>query len=328
MKQLLVLSFILFALLKGQGQIVQSSCTAPDSIVVQYVDDAQRLALRRIHQNHLTYEDSVEIPKSMSDTVLHALLAIYNATGLPGRDSVISTYNIHIYAQPFINEIMVKADSTLLWMQNLKAGIIPTGDSSVDSIIEKYGLSIESFITWWNIFNYYTVIFKSDSNYNIPAMGHLFESIPGVFGTELNGLPGEGNNISDSIYTDHIEIVYSYGWGDCPSGCAYRRYWKFNVYWDCSVEFVESYGNQVLGLTESPKKTNIVISPNPFDNFIQVKGIAPLFSYSITDLAGKDIKSGVSENNRISNLNSLFPGLYLLKVNAGNKGGTFKIVKL
>ncbi len=47
----------------------------------------------------------------------------------------------------------------------------------------------------------------------------------------LNALARSGAGteiINDSIYSTHVELTYSYGWGDCPSGCMWRRYWKFS----------------------------------------------------------------------------------------------------
>ncbi|HKK67201.1 MAG TPA: hypothetical protein VJ946_03280, partial [Bacteroidales bacterium] len=53
------------------GQIVESSCEAPDSIVQKYQDDADVLTLRKFYENDLPWADSIEIPDEHSDTVLN-----------------------------------------------------------------------------------------------------------------------------------------------------------------------------------------------------------------------------------------------------------------
>ena len=75
-------------------QIVPSVCTAPDSIVTKYKEDADRLTLRKIYRNNLSFKDSIDIPKVHSDTVLNALIAVYNATTLSERDTVTIMFDI------------------------------------------------------------------------------------------------------------------------------------------------------------------------------------------------------------------------------------------
>lgn len=243
------------------GQTVFSSCIAPDSIVALYKDDADRLAIKKVFRVGSIYTDSIKIPKLWSDTVMNALIAVYNATTLPARDTVISIYDIHTFPNPVLNNISVFADSNLTWMNQLQNNIIPTGNLSVDSLINDFGLNLSSYLDWWNSFPYHTAVFQSDSNYNIPAMVNRFLTIPGVFYAESSNYYGDGNDISDSIYSTFVELIYSYGWEDCPSGCINRRFWKFRVYYDCSVEYVGSYGtllsNPATPLTINESHLNV-----------------------------------------------------------------------
>jgi len=89
----LVLSFLLGAtVFYCNGQIVQSICTAPDSITEKYIDDADRLALRKTFRIGSSYRDSVTFSKSFSNVSQNALIAVYNAYSLPARDSVIRIF--------------------------------------------------------------------------------------------------------------------------------------------------------------------------------------------------------------------------------------------
>ena len=141
---ILVLGFFLCSN-HGFGQL---NCIAPDSIIAKYQDDADRLALRKIYRLNSPYVDSVEIPQIVSDTFLNALIAVYNATHIPERDTVVSILDIHTWYIPPMRQVGVAADSSLFWMQQLSEGIIPTGYQALDSIIVKYDLSIDSYEEW------------------------------------------------------------------------------------------------------------------------------------------------------------------------------------
>ncbi len=243
MKNFTFLLILLFGTIVVNGQTVSSTCTAPDSIVQKYIHDANRLALRKIKAQNLTYKDSILIPYSHSDTVLKALLAVYNATSLPARDTIVTLFNIHTFPIPNINCISISADSSLAWMHQLRNGIIPTGNSQVDSLLAYYYLNIDYYSDWAGWFIYHTVRLVSDSDYNALPLSNVFDSVAGVVITEACNVYGDGNDIYATIYTDHVELIYSLGGGDCPSGCTKRRYWKFNVYFDCTVQYVGSYGS-------------------------------------------------------------------------------------
>ncbi len=328
MKNIILIILVLSSNKFVFSQIVNSSCNAPDSIKALYKNDADRLALRKIFRQNLAYKDSVVIPQLHSDTIMNALIAVYNSTSLPARDTVISTFDIHSFPYPSMNSLIVAADSTFPWMQQLKMGIIPTGNSQVDDIITDYNLNLGSYSNFGNSFYYHVVVFSSNDNYNISALGSTFSVIPGVYFTENNGFSIDGNEIEDSVYNDHVELIYSYAWGDCYSGCMYRRYWKFNVYFDCSVEYAGSYGAQLefAGIDEI-QENNISVFPNPFTSSIFVKGVEEAFDFSILNVMGQTVLKGNSANGLIDNLSELKEEIYFLQIVTNEKYWTVKIVR-
>lgn len=323
-----IMFYLLFLLVLGipvsKGQIVLSSCIAPDSIVAKYTDDADRLALGRIYRNSLPYADSVTIPQAYPDTVLKALLAVYNATELPERDTVVELYNIHTCTYA-LRRFAVCADSNQAWMHQLKNGAFPTGEPAVDSLMTLFNLSVESYSTVGYQGNH-TVHFTSDTNYNILALANLWDNVPGLYTCLPHSFMCPSMSLKDSIYPDHVELTYSHGWGDCSAGCPHR-YWKFNVYHDCSVEFTGSYGVSVPNGLEDHFSNVLSVLPNPFGQEIAIHGIMPPFGYSICDMSGKVILSGEYARNKLGNLDSLKPGFYILSVNDHGKIYRCKIMK-
>jgi hypothetical protein len=326
MKKILFVLFC-FGYFNANSQIVQSSCIANDSILAKYKDDADRLALMRILRIGSSFTDSVNIPTPYSDTVLNALLAVYNAYSLPARDSVIEIFNIHAFPSLPLRDFTVWADSNLLWMQNLRNEIIPTGDGYVDSLIYKYNLIMKAYYPF-NSQGYHVVNFAASNNLNVEALTDIWETIPGVQLSSPAYLFGYGSNIQDSVYYDHIEIIYVLDWA-CPySGCYRHHYWKFNIYYDCTVEFMESYGDpiSVLGIYNEEEEP-ITVAPNPFHDNIKIKGLHDPFIYSISNALGKIQISGISENGELKNLNKLEKGIYILTIILPKSRINFKIIK-
>ncbi|MDX5347027.1 MAG: T9SS type A sorting domain-containing protein, partial [Hymenobacteraceae bacterium] len=154
------------------------------------------------------------------------------------------------------------------------------------------------------------------------------KTVPGIIEVYKNHHWYDGPDIYDSIYSDHVELIYDYSWGDCLSGCAYHRYWKFKVYFDCRVEYVGSYGNSlpVTGNKEKIEKT-LTVYPNPFKEAIMVEGVTGPFQYTVTNLLGQQVLQGESESVSMNNLKELLPGLYLLTIQENDRMQTFRIIK-
>ncbi|MFZ4796369.1 MAG: T9SS type A sorting domain-containing protein [Bacteroidia bacterium] len=322
----LLIAILLITSSIAYGQVVPSSCLAPDSVVTKYKTDAYRITLRRLLRNNSTYKDTISIPEKITDTILNALISIYNATSLAARDTIIKIHTVHSFPRPDLNRISIRADSNLVWMQNIRKGISPTGNNTIDSLLNKYNLKLQYYFALkFSPSHILTLI--SDSNYNILGLTKIFNGVSGVDYSELNSFAGDGNDITDSIYSDHIEIIYSKGWGDCPAGCTERRFWKFNVYWNCSVEFVSSYGNRlpIVGVNEI-KNSMIKIYPNPFTDYIYIDNKEFKFNFTITNLLGQEIKSGMS-TTKIEDLQDLQKGIYFLHLFNDKKVWTQKIFK-
>ncbi|MBK9593342.1 MAG: T9SS type A sorting domain-containing protein [Crocinitomicaceae bacterium] len=186
-------------------------------------------------------------------------------------------------------------------------------------------------LTYYNetvIHNYGIASFVSDSSYNIFALADAFLAAPFVLGSGLNAFAMDGNDITCIINSDHIELTYSHGWGDCMSGCIDKRFWVFKVYYDCSVEFVGSYGDVIyyMNVNEDNEQENLVY-PNPFSDHIQVNGFDLNATYTITNISGQVVSSGLIENQRIDDLNSLPNGTYLFTITSENGVITKTVVK-
>ena len=323
------------------GQTVVSSCVAPQNIINLYKRSADKLAVRRVVYTGNTYKDSVTINKQLSNYYLKALLAVYNATALAARDTIMVAPIIADNYMPHdLNTIYISADSTKNWTKNLRNNLIPCGNSGIDNLISKYYLKKMRYSHTFGTSLYHVISFKTDSNCFINRLCDKFNALY-LQGVGMTGPNNEnwsdGFNITDSINTNFTELTYSYGWGGCMIPCIYRRYWKFRVYNDCSVEYRGSYGqalpfNPFTGSLEYySKKFEISISPNPIKDKFKLhfeQGKLELKKLSITNTLGQTVFALNEPNtNQEIDISFLVAGVYYLQAESATERHTFKILK-
>ena len=145
----LVLLILLVLSTSVKSQIVPSSCAAPDSIIDAYKEDATLLTLRRIYWNGDSHKDSVIIPEDYIDTVLNAMIAVYNVASIPERDTVIDVFDIRPLYDLGLHMFTLRADSGLVWMNQLEVGNLNTGFTELDNIITNYNFTIFIYSGYW-----------------------------------------------------------------------------------------------------------------------------------------------------------------------------------
>lgn len=320
---LIVITLALFSSVAAKAERVSSDCTAPDSVVKKYKTDAQRNALSRIFWFNSPYKDSADIPAMWTDTILRALIAVYNAP-LPKTDTVDGvTINImDIHGRPYqtgdtfaiaMNGFGFIVDTSQQWVKDLKQNIFPTSDAQVNAFFHKYKIKSTAFSIYMSF-----GALETEENYNMTVLTKEWAKISGVQSIEKTFIIGDGNYLVVPLITpDFVEIIYSYGYGDCPAGCTGRKNWRYRVYYNCDVEFLESWEGP-LKFTPPPPVTGIpgciaapapAVFPNPFNDYINLPYDA---DYSIINIMGRVVKKGVSVNNRIEQLQNLPSGVYSL----------------
>lgn len=214
-------------------------CPADSTSRAYYEDDATKLALSYLYDHHLGDTMYITVDAGLRGALLNALAAVKSSYSLQ-RDSVIDRYHIHaVSSADELREIYVKGDSTVTWFQNLYTGNLATGNVTFDSL---HLFCQFSFLHSTNTFGA-GVVLRAGTPVNLTPLCKTLDQIYEVRHAQANVLCTDGNRITLNAWnSSYIELTYSHGWGDCPSGCTGRRYWKFRVHSDCTVDFVESYG--------------------------------------------------------------------------------------
>ena len=209
----------------------------PATLRAEYREDAARLALR-----DLLYRGygGIGIPGEAIQPYYDALVLVHNATSLPARDSVVDTYRIHTFPSPTTRSLMLQLLSTEAWVQRLARRELPTGEPTVDDLLERYALSVGSIYTLSQ--GDVLATLGPVEPLNIGALAPLFRGITGVRYSEANGTWGDGNDIRGALEGSRVLLDYSVGYGDCPSGCIDRRFYHFAVQADGTVEYLGASG--------------------------------------------------------------------------------------
>lgn len=316
---------------------VLSSCSAHDSIIKKYEPDAARLAIRNLIRVNSSFIDSVKIKHDLYTRYLRALIAVYNATTIVATDTITKFPGYEVHTRPYPahsnNYTLVKADSNLTWMKNLKNNIIPTGDVAVDDLIDRYHLQKSGYTNSNNTYSYHTVYFKTDTSINMIALEQKFLQIPGCSGGYDQYYFYDSHDIMDTTTSDphFTEIAYQFKWGDCLMGCTGKRVWTFRVYHDCKVQYMGSWGDPfgLVGLKENKNLlSTIQVYPNPVKNKIYFETDEKQLLNSqitITNQLGQVVlKQKYKSEIDVTVLNK---GMYFLTVSNDSESKTFKIIK-
>jgi hypothetical protein len=330
MKNLYLILFCALLVQNVNAQIIPSSCTAPDSVVQKYIVDAKGLAPKAMQKIGAAYYDSAIIPQEWTDTMLHALLAVYNTTS-GARDSVVG-YHVHCTEFKDIDKFYLYADTGLGWIQDFKNGVWPTRDTAVNSLIDRYNLVKKSF----TISGVQAIIlFQSDSIYNLNGMSEAWNKIDTVI-LYPDVLFTTSTIFVDTMTTDYIQLRFRYSCGvDCPSSCEVNRYWKYKVYNNCSVEYLGSYGSPIKSVgcinleldVKNATQQGVKIYPNPFFDRLKIEGISKEATYIITNVVGQECLSGILNASTEINTAGLKAGAYFIKLQEGGNVQTIKLAK-
>jgi hypothetical protein len=202
-----------------------------------YREDAARLALRDLLARGY---DGVEIPGDAVQPYYEALVLVHNATGLPARDTVVDVYGIHTFPQPATRSLYMLVAGDQTWAQRLVRGELPTGNATVDRLLNDYALSFDHAHTLTT--GELLIVLRPAVALNVASLAALFVGVPGVRASEPNGTVGDGNDTRGSMTESGVRLDYSVGYGDCPAGCIGRRFYHFVVHADGTVEYLGASG--------------------------------------------------------------------------------------
>jgi hypothetical protein len=326
----LIFLFVIFSL-QPRAQTVQSTCNTSDSIRYRYRVDALRLALRKTNAQAGTFKDSISIDRSLTNQYYQALLAVYNATMLPIRDTVVKFFPVKTNLSPEMFQVNVLATGTLSWMQSLFNSQVPTGNPQIDAYLSKYSLFPIAYFSGTPDM----VILRTDSAYNMKALAGSVKTVSNVIDAMPDSRFYDVYDITDNSAPGYIGLSYSYGWQDCNTGCKHRIFWNFRIYDSCRVEYMGHSGEPLFaGFANQPLSPGpeVKVFPQPTItgkiNLEFAKPSGRKVKVVLYDVLGNEVFSQeISRQSQEVDPGELRPGVYLLVLKEKDRTFSMKLMK-
>ena len=230
---------LLYTALAVMVIILSFSCNTPtsgplepaympsDSAKAFYLNDATDFAVDYIFASGSRDTASVIVPDSVLDRYLYPLSRLYDKRReIPLLDMLISVKYLHKSLNRS-RSLIVQAETSFAWVQNVHKGIFPTGDRIVDSLSYLYGVRFRLPAIWG--YAAYQSLDTDQPPLNNRALGRAFLRAPGVSVTEPNTYYSFYSALAVTPGVSGTIIRFYEGYGDCPAGCFGYHAWSFSV---------------------------------------------------------------------------------------------------
>lgn len=303
--------------------MMAQDCDIVTEVHNDYLNDAKILALREIwFDTTSSYTDSIELPPRLTNKYLGDLSVIYSMDS-DVTDAIFNEYNIHALPNMPYREINLIADTNYNWVQNFLVDSVISGNTQFDSLMTRYDFKLQSY---YNLSDGVSIQITTPRYLNLKPLVDLLEQIRGLdeaHATESWAV--EVTNIHYSSSNDTTYIRFSMGWGDCVSGCMYRKYWNFSVY-DCDPVYLGISGDIFTSLTKKVEN-NYTIYPNPVRDILTIEKWDKIEKIDIYNLQGKLIIGYDKIFNQLD-MSGLATGQYILHIqDKNNDRAMMKIIK-
>ncbi len=212
-----------------------------DFIRDQFSFSAKLLYFHEIITNplHKNYDDPI-LDNTEIEKILKIIQAVYDLDSKE-RDDVFVNNSIGARYCYSFNKLNLKVETEAPEVINFIAGIIPTGNTTFDNILNSYEFELDNM--GYNYPNTNWIGIKTSKEYNMLPVEEEIKSLISVIDTESNKLCiGDGNTITLERDANMARITFSVKWGDCFSGCIHAKFWEFIVA-NGKAHFIKAYEN-------------------------------------------------------------------------------------
>jgi len=239
---LFLISGLLFSSCDGDApidfptEVIQLSGVS-DSVFQILLDDSKLICLDQYLIEEMKEINSIDIEEIHIAPIVAALQMVYLDSLTPSVTRI-NELHIHALCRQQLHRSMVKEDTLQLFFSNWFANGI-SGNSQLDELIAFYNLDIDSL-------GNAQYLISTDVGLNHQALAAKIRGFSIVESINAQACIGDGSQIEliDSS-PDQINLVFSFGWDDCPSGCIHRHYWDLSISGSGMVELIRESGNEL-----------------------------------------------------------------------------------
>lgn len=189
----------------------------------------------------------VLLPAKLLDKTTDDLTAISKLKDKES-DTVFSMAKIHKYYYGDMLRMLTVHIPRNLCTDKLRYYTITHQCSAVDSLLAKYNFSTQKVLSETyppgTADTKYIFTFAACLPLNTVAMAKKLKQTGLVYSAEpFPPLGGTRPQVLIEPTPTHTFYTFGWGWGDCPAGCMFWRYWKFSVNVAGKATFLNSWGD-------------------------------------------------------------------------------------
>ena len=222
----------------GESIVPANDELLSDEQRASYLEDAEKLAVRHINERDST---QAEIPQELVDLFYNGLVHIALSDHAKAEEAT-ETHQVHARMPANPREIIVQADTTAEWIDAWRNGVTETGNADLDDLIEQFNFTLVEYRELEHVLPAAIATLRSDRAINGHAVGRLFAKHEDIESAGYD-LVTDGSDIRVTLFSDHLQYTFEYGFGDCPAGCIGNHRWHFEVYKDGDVVFAGEEGD-------------------------------------------------------------------------------------
>lgn len=217
-------------------QVFQDSRVS-DSIFEILLDDAKLICMDFYTNQEMKELSEIEFKEYHFAPILAALQMVY-LDSVSTAASDIRKYNVHALCPEQLHKTHLTIDTTSENFTTWKTYGF-SDNLKLDLLIDDFDLKLDSIRE-----EHYLVY--TDIGINQESLARELVKFPFIKKAQAVNCIGDGSQIEIVYFNpDFIQLIYSYGWGDCPSGCIYRHYWELGVYGSGVVELLSESGKEL-----------------------------------------------------------------------------------
>jgi hypothetical protein len=217
-------------------QITQD-CRVSDSIFEILLDDAKLICMDFYTNEDMDELTEIEFKEYHFAPILAALQIVYlDSVSTASLD--IKKYDVHALCPEQLHNSHIIVDTTSINIQSWKEYGF-SDNLNLDLLIDEYNLQLDSIGK-----ENYTV--RTPIGINQDVLSQELAKFPFIYESQSANCIGDGSHIEIVYFSsDFIHLIYSYGWGNCPSGCMNRHYWELGIYGSGAIELLAESGKEL-----------------------------------------------------------------------------------
>ena len=217
-------------------QVIQDSRVS-DSIFEILLDDAKLICMDYYTNQEMKELSEIKLKEYHFAPIFAALQTVYlDSVSTASLD--IKKYDVHALCPEQLHQTYITIDTTNENFNSWKAYGF-SDNLNFDLLIDEYDLQLDSIRE-----KQYLV--HTTKGINQEALSKELKKFPFILKAQAVNCIGDGSHIELAYFSpDFIHLIYSYGWGDCPSGCINRHYWELGIYGSGTIELLSESGKEL-----------------------------------------------------------------------------------